>query len=88
MRTPCGNALHERTYAGTGRRGIPGYLWRALQQGEHFANAGLPPRRCLAMAHALSGGLLPNRLHRLRTHEDPPQAERRDRSFLCSACRA
>ena len=53
MRTPCRNTLHERTYAGTGWRGIPGYLWRALQQGEHFANAGLPPRRCLAMAHAL-----------------------------------
>ena len=63
-------------------------IWRALQQGEHFANAGLPSRRCLAMAHALSGGLLPDRLHRLRTHEDPPQAERRNRSFLCSARRA
>ena len=45
--------------------------------GEHYSKA-----------HALSGGLLPHRLHRLRTHEDPPQAERRDRSFLCSACRA
>lgn len=56
--------------------------------GEHFANAGLPPRRCLAMAHALFGDVLPDRLHRLRTHEDPPQAERGDRSFLCSACRA
>ena len=67
---------------------LAGTLYTKGQQGEHFANAGLPPRRCLAMAHALSGGLLPNRLHRLRTHEDPPQAERRDRSFLCSACRA
>jgi hypothetical protein len=24
----------------------------------------------------------------LRTHEDPPQAELRNRSFLCSTCRA
>ena len=88
MRTPCRNAVYERSYAGTGRRGIPGYLWRALQQGEYFADAGLPSRRCFAMAHALSGGLLPNRLHRLRAHEDPPQAERRNRSFLCGTCRA
>ena len=88
MRTPCRNALHERSYAGTGWQGIPGYLWRALQQGEHFANAGQPSRRCLAMAHAFFGGVLPDRLHRLRTHEDPPAAagrsETKNRYFCIS----
>ena len=82
------DAVYEMTYAGTSWRGIPGYLRRALQQGEHFADAGLSSRGCLSMAHALSGGVLPNHLHRLRTHEDSPQAERRNRGFLCGTCRA
>ena len=69
MRTPCRNIVYERTYARTCWRGIPGYLRRALQQDEYFADAGLSSQGCLSMAHALSGGVLPNRLHRLRTHK-------------------
>lgn len=34
------------------------------------------------MTHVLSGDVLPDRLHRLRTHADPTQAERRNRSFF------
>ena len=48
----CRNPLHDRSCAGTGWRGILEPLWRALQQNNHFANAGLPSRRCFVSSIA------------------------------------
>ena len=61
--------------------------------GEHYSKASISRileylREDVSQWLARSGDLLPDRLHRLRTHEDPPQAELRNRSFLCSTCRA
>ena len=61
--------------------------------GEHYSKASISRileylREDVSQWLARSGDLLPDRLHRLRTHEDPPQAERGDRSFLRGARRA
>ena len=82
MRAPGGHTVHKRPYAGAGRGGICRHLRGALQQGEHIAYAGVSAQGCDRVAGAVPGELLSGVVHRLRAHQDPPEAECRYGSLL------